>query len=72
MANLLRINGVGFSRLEWNEIKDMESGTPKHTIADDTLHDGSRERTIVYEAPFDKCNREEDYETVWAEFEKRF
>jgi hypothetical protein len=66
------LTGVGFSRPEWNEIKDMESGTAKHTIADDTQHDGSREQTIVYEAPFDKCNREEDYETAWAEFEKRF
>ncbi|MDL2122087.1 MAG: hypothetical protein LWX51_03170 [Deltaproteobacteria bacterium] len=64
--------GVGFSRPEWNEIKDMKSGTAKRTITDDTLPGGPREQTIVYEAPFDKCDREEDYEIVWAEFEKRF
>jgi hypothetical protein len=64
--------GVGFSRPEWNEIKDMKSGTVERTITDDTLPGGPRERTIAYEAPFDKCNREEDYEIVWAEFEKRF
>jgi hypothetical protein len=64
--------GVGFSRPEWNEIKDMKSGTVERRIIDDTLPGGPRERTIVYEAPFDKCNREEDYEIVWAEFEKRF
>lgn len=29
------------------------------------------ERTIVYEAPFDRCNREKDYETAWVEFERR-
>ena len=66
------LSGVGFSRPEWNEIKDMTSGTVERTITDDTLPGGPRERTIVYEAPFDKCDREEDYETVWAEFEKRF
>ena len=30
-----------------------------------------RERTIVYEAPFDRCSREQDYATVWKEFEAR-
>jgi hypothetical protein len=64
--------GVGFSRPEWNEIKDMKSGPVEHTITDDTLPDGPRKRTIVYEAPFDQCDREEDYETAWAEFERRF
>ena len=38
----------------------------------DTMPDGPRERTIVYQAPFDRCDREQDYEIVWAEFEKRF
>ena len=64
--------GVGFTRQEWNEIKDIKSGTVERTITDDTLPGGPRERTIVYEAPFDKCDREEDYKTAWAEFEKRF
>ena len=49
----------------------MKSGTVERTITDDTLPDGPRERTIVYEAPFDRCIREEDYEIVWAEFERR-
>lgn len=63
--------GVGFSRPEWNDIKDMKSGTVSRTILDDTLLGGPQERTITYEAPFDRCNREEDYETAWLEFEKR-
>ena len=66
------LTGVGFSRPEWNEIKGMKSGKVERIITDDTLPGGARERTIVYEAPFDKCNREEDYEIAWAEFEKRF
>lgn len=64
--------GVGFARKEWEEIKDMRCGTVERTIKDDTLPGGSRERTIAYEAPFDRYDREKDYEIAWAEFEKRF
>ena len=63
--------GVGFSRAEWNDIKDMKSGTVSRIITDDTMPGGPVERTITYMAPFDKCDREEDYRTVWAEFERR-
>jgi hypothetical protein len=63
--------GVGFSRPEWNDIKDMQSGTVSRTIMDDTMPGGPKERTITYIAPFDKCDREKDYATAWAEFEKR-
>lgn len=64
--------GVGYSRSEWNDIKDMKSGTVSRTITDDTMPGGPVERIITYVAPFDKCDREEDYRTVWAEFERRF
>jgi hypothetical protein len=50
----------------------MKSGTVSRTIMDDTLPGGPRERTIIYEAPFDKCDRETDYETTWVELERRF
>jgi hypothetical protein len=66
------LTGVGFSRPEWNDIKDMKSGTVERTIIDDTMPGGPIERTITYEAPFDRCDREKDYEVVWAEFERRF
>jgi len=56
----------------WNDVKDMTSGTVEHTIIDDTLPGGPRERTIVYTAPFDRCDREEDYAVVWKHFEARF
>jgi hypothetical protein len=49
----------------------MPSGTIERTVIDDTLPGGPRERIIRYTAPFDKCDREEDYRTAWAEFEKR-
>jgi len=56
----------------WNDVKDLRAGTVSRTILDDTQPGGPRERTIVYEAPFDCCDRERDYETVWSHFEKRF
>lgn len=65
------LTGVGFSRAEWNEIKDMKSSTVSRTIEDDTLPGGPRTRTIVYQAPFDRCDREADYAVAWAAFSKR-
>jgi hypothetical protein len=56
----------------WEDIKDLQSGTVERTITDDTQTGGPIERTIIYHAPFDRCNREQDYEEVWANFEKRF
>ncbi len=64
--------GVGFTRTEWEEIKDAKEGVFTRTITDDTLPGGPIERTIEYIAPFDRCDREKDYEEVWANFEKRF
>jgi type I restriction-modification system DNA methylase subunit len=64
--------GVGFSRPEWNNIKDMNSGIVERTIIDDTLPGGSKERVITYKAPFDRCDRERDYDEVWKNFLKKF
>ena len=69
--------GVGFPRkgkkgeLGWEDIKDMTSGTVERTITDDTMPGGAIERTIIYEAPFTLCNREEDYQIAWEGFEVR-
>jgi hypothetical protein len=66
------LSDVGFDRKLWNEIKGMTAGTIDQTIDDDTLPGDPQKRTITYHAPFDRCDREQDYETVWAEFERRF
>lgn len=71
-TNNKSLSGVGLERKRWNEVKDMTSGTVEHTITDDTMPGGPVERTIVYEAPFDRCDREKDYEEVWKNFEERF
>ncbi|WP_293812237.1 Eco57I restriction-modification methylase domain-containing protein [uncultured Phascolarctobacterium sp.] len=42
------------------------------TITDDTMPGGPVERTIEYVAPFDRCDREQDYETAWKYFEEKY
>jgi hypothetical protein len=61
--------GVGFARAEWNEIKDLQSGTVSRTITDTTLPTGPVERTLTYHAPFTRSDRETDYATVWGKLE---
>ena len=57
--------------LGWEDIKDLQSEEIHRTIQDDTMPNGPIERTIIYKAPFAKCDREKDYEVAWAEFERR-
>ena len=71
-TNNRSLTNVGFSRKEWEELKDAKSGVFTRTIMDDTMPGGPVERTIEYVAPFDRCDREKDYEEVWANFEERF
>lgn len=68
------LSGVGFSRPEWeNGIKDAPAGQKfTCTITDDTVPGGPVERTIEYVAPFDRCDREQDYETAWKFFEEKY
>ena len=61
--------GVGFKSKQWKKVKDKPSGTVEQTVTDDTKPGGPVERTIVYEAPFTKCDREADYERAWGVFE---
>ena len=67
------MTGIGFSRAEWeNGIKGAPAGKKFYrTIADDTMPGGPVERTIEYVAPFNRCDREQDYETAWKFFEEK-
>lgn len=58
--------------LGWEDIRGLKSGKVYKTYMDDTQPGGPVERTIEYIAPFDKCDREQDYETAWAVFSERF
>jgi hypothetical protein len=55
--------------LGWDDIKHLTAGTVSKTFQDDTLPGGPREKTITYQAPFFKPDREEDYRIAWAFFE---
>jgi len=56
--------------LGWNDIKDLQEGIVTYTFMDDTMSGGPQERTIEFHAPFDRCDREEDYRQAWAFFEE--
>jgi len=56
--------------LGWDDIKHLTAGTVSKTFQDDTLPGSPREKTITYQAPFFKPDREEDYRVAWAFFEK--
>lgn len=66
--------GVGFNRKEWeNELKEAPAGKKFYrTIMDDTMPGGPVERTIEYVAPFERCDREKDYEIAWKFFEEKY
>ena len=65
--------GVGLDRKTWEtEVMHLPAGSVYvQTITDDTQPGGPVERTIEYVAPFDRCDREKDYETAWAFFSKQ-
>ena len=44
----------------------------ERVITDDTMPGGPVERRIQYVAPFDRCDREKDYETAWKFFEEKY
>ena len=62
--------GVGLDRPEWEQIRDMQSGeTYEHTITKSELYFGDK---VTYHAPFQKCDRVEDYKRAWQFFEEKF
>jgi len=73
-TNNRSLSNVGFTRPEWeNGIKDAPDGKKFYrTIMDDTMPGGPVERTIEYVAPFDRCDREEDYEIAWKFFQDKY
>lgn len=64
------LTGVGLDRAEWNTIKDYKEGEAyKQTIEKSELYKG---KVVTYYAPFDKCDRVEDYKVAWEYFEGVF
>lgn len=64
------LTGVGVDRPVWDTIKDLKVGeTYEHIIEKSELYKGKK---VTYYAPFDKCDRVDDYKTAWEHFEKVF
>jgi len=64
------LKGVGVERTDWEKIRGLKQGqTYEHVITKSDLYEGE---TVTYYAPFDKCDRVENYKTAWAHFEKVF
>ena len=62
--------GVGLDRKDWEVVRNLPAGeTYEHTITKSELYQGKK---IIYYAPFDKCDRVEDYKTAWKHFEEVF
>ncbi len=71
-TNSRGLTGVGTDRQTWNSISDLKEGeTYVHTVdpSKNELYGG---KEITYHAPFDKCDRVEDYKVAWEHFEKVF
>ena len=58
--------------LGWEDIRHLPEGVVTRRIIDDTLPGGSVKRVIEYHAPFDRCDREQDYRAAWQVFARRF
>ena len=51
----------------WETIRHLQAGeTYDHTITKSELYNGKK---VVYVAPFEKCDRVEDYKRAWGWFE---
>ena len=58
--------------LGWEDVRGLREAVITRRITDDTLPGGPVERLVEYRAPFDRCDREEDYRTAWAAIRQRF
>ncbi|MFA8451904.1 MAG: Eco57I restriction-modification methylase domain-containing protein [Bacteroidales bacterium] len=64
------LTGVGVDRPVWESIRKLKAGeTYEHTIEKSELYHGKK---VTYYAPFDRCDRIEDYKIAWKHFEKVF
>jgi hypothetical protein len=72
------LSGVGLERNEWEKITEevnsmqrklKDGDTYTHIIKKSELY---HDQQITYYAPFDKCDRVEDYKVAWSHFEKIF
>ena len=72
--NRYAVNPVRCGNAAWDGI--MKNAPSDYIFArkiiDDTMPGGPVERTIEYVAPFDRCDREQDYKIAWKIFKERY
>ena len=65
-----RIDTPGYSAvktaLAWEGVCNLDSGTIRREVNDNTQPDGPLRRKIEYVAPFGPADRERDYEVAWS------
>ena len=57
--------------LGWEDIRNLQAGTIRRRILDNTQRGGPFQREIEYVAPFTRCDREQDYRVAWEAFASR-
>lgn len=66
------LTGVGLDRGDWDKIKDLKEGDTYEYVIPESKTELYAGQSLTFYAPFDKCDRIEDYKTAWAHFEKVF
>lgn len=56
----------------WNDVKHLQTGTVSVTFDDYTRSDEGERRTVTWQAPFIKPDREDDYKVAWSFFSEQF
>ena len=57
--------------LGWEDVRNLEAGTIRRRITDNTQLGGPIRRHIKYVAPFTRCDREREYRVAWEAFASR-
>lgn len=66
------LSGVGLSRSEWENVLISNKKQVTQIIEDNNICNETIRRTLIYSAPYEKYDREHDYDRVWDAFEKRY
>ena len=66
------LSGIGFDRKSWEKIKDTVEGEKSYSLNCEFLSNDATVEDRICIAPFDRCNRIEDYYEIWKAFNERF
>ena len=57
--------------LGWEDVHDLREGIVTREVLDNTQRCGPVRRMIEYHAPFERCDRVDDYRLAWSALERR-